>query len=209
MAPGRRRPQQRAAALLLLLTLAALAAVAQAFLPSTPRIKLQQHQQAAAASLRPGALLLREQPQSQSRGQRLPPLQAEGKGSGSKRRRRRSSGPAADGGSGSGGDGASPGARFDPTLTGLIEDERKAALPRLEDLKRGKEAAAKEAEALPTGGTPGILLPRELEELKAREKAKEGTKGAPPYFDLMTKASWAGIAVLVITEVVVQIFRTN
>jgi hypothetical protein len=130
----------------------------------------------------------------------------------SKRRRRRASGGAGkpeEGGSGSAPVSSGAGARFDPSLTDLIEDERKSALPRLEDLKRGKEAAAKGAAALPTGGTPGILLPRELEELKAKEKAKEATKGAPPYFDLMTKASWAGIAILVIAEVVVQIFRTN
>lgn len=99
--------------------------------------------------------------------------------------------------------------RFDPALSNLIEDERKSALPRLEDLKRGREAAGKSGADLPTGATPGILLPREREELKAKERAKEATKGAPPYFDLMTRLSWGGIAVLIIAEVVVQIFRTN
>jgi hypothetical protein len=133
-------------------------------------------------------------------------------GKGSKRRRRRGTKP--EGGDSNNGaidgDGGGVGVgRYDPALSQLIEDERKSALPRLEDLKRGKEAAVSSGSDLPTGGTPGILLPRELEALKAKERAKAPTKGAPPYFDLMTKASWAGIAILVIAEVVVQIFRTN
>lgn len=134
------------------------------------------------------------------------------KDKGSKRRRRRQTKPE-EGGVRDAAEAANPSSvgvgRYDPSLTPLIEDERKAALPRLEDLKRGKEAAAKGMADLPTGGTPGILLPRELEELKAKERAKTATKGAPPYFDLMTKVSWGGIAVLVIAEVVVQIFRKN
>ena len=194
--------------MLLLLVLSVLVAVAQAFLPTSTLV-------GPHSGLRPTAAAKRA---LQQRQRLLPVLMStskEGKGAGSKRRRRKSSSggsapaaPGSSGGSPSGGGGGGVG-RFDPALSNLIEDERRAALPRLEDLKKGKEAAAKGAAALPTGGTPGILLPRELEELKAKERAKAPTKGAPPYFDLMTRASWAGIAVLVIAEVVVQIFRTN
>ena len=99
--------------------------------------------------------------------------------------------------------------RYDPTLDDLIEDEKKATLPRLEDLKRGKKMAAEQANALnsdiKSSGGPGILLPRELEELKQKERAEAGkTKGAPAYFDTMTKVTWGAIAVLIITEVIVQ-----
>lgn len=100
--------------------------------------------------------------------------------------------------------------RYDPSLSDLIEDEKKTALPRLEDLKRGKQFAAEQAAAgskdIKPGAGPGILLPRELEALKQKEKleAAKQNKGAPAYFDTMTKVTWGAIAVLIITEIIVQ-----
>ena len=76
-------------------------------------------------------------------------------------------------------------------------------MPRLEDLKILKSGKTVAADSGKTGGKPGILMPRELEEMKQREKAKEATKGAPPYFDTMTKITWGAIAFMVVTEVVV------
>lgn len=76
-------------------------------------------------------------------------------------------------------------------------------MPRLEDLKLLKTGKTVAADSGKTGGKPGILMPRELEEMKQREKSKEATKGAPPYFDTMTKITWGAIATLVITEVIV------
>lgn len=127
---------------------------------------------------------------------------------GSKRRRRRDGKSSSSSSSEGGGAGLSAGvAKYDASLEELIVDERKSTLPRLEDLKRGKKMA-QEAQASGTelkSGGPGILLPRELEELKQKERAKEqATKGAPPYFDIMTKITWGAIAFMVAAEVIVQ-----
>ncbi|TFJ84151.1 hypothetical protein NSK_004623 [Nannochloropsis salina CCMP1776] len=96
-------------------------------------------------------------------------------------------------------------ASYDASLEELIVDERKSALPRLEDLKMLKSGKAVGPDTGSTGGKPGILMPRELEEMKQKEKAKQPTKGAPAYFDTMTKVTWTAIALLILAEVVAQV----
>lgn len=93
----------------------------------------------------------------------------------SKRRRRKGGGPASSSSSSSSSPAAPAAAKYDASLEELIVDERKSSLPRLEDLKNLKLGKTVAADKGSTGGTPGILLPRELEEMKQREKAKEPT----------------------------------
>lgn len=83
-------------------------------------------------------------------------------------------------------------------LDELIEDERKSALPRLDELKKGRRA-----DEGGDGDSAGLLLPRELEQMKLKERTEE-VKGAPSYFPLMTRITWGAIITMVVVELVVH-----
>lgn len=55
-----------------------------------------------------------------------------------------------------------------------------------------------------SGGGEALLLPREIEARKLKEKVEEEVKGAPSYFPTMTRITWGAIITMVVVELLVH-----